>query len=434
VLQRGAGDFLWIDYARLHQVFVLPGGNVVTFVALAALDFLHHDRAFDTGVVRQRARRILHGALDDIHADALVVVLRFDRIHRRQATQQRDPAAGHNPFFDGRAGRVQRIFDPCFLFLHLGLGGRPNVDDGDATGELGQPFLQLLAVVFGRGLFDLPANLIHAALDFGALAVALNERGVFPVHRDVLDPAEFFQSQALQLDAEVFADEFAAGQDGDVFAQGFAPITEARGFDGTHIERATEFVHHERGQGFAFDIFRDDQERFGGFGHLFEQREHVFEAADLLLVIENIAILEPHLHRLGIGDEVGRQITLVELHSFHHVERGVDGLRFLNRDGAVFADLVHRVGDDLANGGVPVGGNGGDLFDFRFVLHLLGDVVDLLDGRGDRLIDAALDADRVGAGSDVLQPFAEDRLGQDCGGGGAVAGVVTGLAGDFADP
>jgi hypothetical protein len=115
-------------------------------------------------------------------------------IHRGQATQQSHAAARHNAFFDGRAGCVQRIFDAGFLFLHLGLGGSPNVDDGDATGELGQAFLQLLFVVIGRGLFDLPANLIHAALDFGAPAVAFDEGGVFLVHRDVLDAAEFFQS------------------------------------------------------------------------------------------------------------------------------------------------------------------------------------------------------------------------------------------------
>ena len=55
------------------------------------------------------------------------------------------------------------------------------------------------------------------------------------------------------------------------------------------------------------------------------------------------------------------------------------------------------------------------------------------DGGLDGLVDAALDADRVRAGGDVLQAFAVDRLGQNGRGGGAVAGDVAGLAGDFAD-
>ena len=51
----------------------------------------------------------------------------------------------------------------------------------------------------------------------------------------------------------------------------------------------------------------------------------------------------------------------------------------------------------------------------------------------DGLVDAALDAHRVGAGGDVLGAFAQDRLGQHGRGGGAVAGDVGGLARDFAD-
>ncbi len=36
----------------------------------------------------------------------------------------------------------------------------------------------------------------------------------------------------LELDAEVFGDELAAGEDGDVFQHGLAAIAEARGLDG----------------------------------------------------------------------------------------------------------------------------------------------------------------------------------------------------------
>src|SRR5207245_5470440 len=88
---------------------------------------------------------------------------------------------------------------------------------------------------------------------------------------------------------------------------------------------------------------------------------------------------------------------------------------------------------DFADGGVPVGGHGGHLLDFFLFLHLLGDAIQLLDGGFDRLGDAALNADGVGAGSDKLETLAIDGLSQDGGGGGAIAGGVAGLAGDFAD-
>ena len=52
---------------------------------------------------------------------------------------------------------------------------------------------------------------------------------------------------------------------------------------------------------------------------------------------------------------------------------------------------------------------------------------------GDGLLDAALERDRVGAGGDVAQPLADERLGQDGRGRRAVAGHVVGLLGDFLD-
>ena len=91
-----------------------------------------------------------------------------------------------------------------------------------------------------------------------------------------------------------------------------------------------------------------------------------------------------------IRHEVRREIALVELHAFDEVERRLDALGFFDRDRAVLADLVHRVGDDLADRRIPVGGNGGDLGDLRAVLDLLADLCELGDDRFDGLADAAL--------------------------------------------
>ena len=55
-------------------------------------------------------------------------------------------------------------------------------------------------------------------------------------------------------------------------------------------------------------------------------------------------------------------------------------------------------------------------------------VDDLVDG----LLDAALERQRVGAGGDVLQALADDRLGEHGRGRGAVAGDVVGRRGDLA--
>ena len=57
----------------------------------------------------------------------------------------------------------------------------------------------------------------------------------------------------------------------------------------------------------------------------------------------------------------------------------------------------------------------------------------MLHGCVHRLLDAALNANRIRARSDEFQTFPVNRLGEQCGSGGAIAGIVAGFAGDFTD-
>src|SRR6266540_5340268 len=75
VLQGSARDLFGVNNARFDEVFVFAGGHIEAFVALALLDFLDHDRAFVAAVEGEPLRRIFDGALDDVHADALVVIV-----------------------------------------------------------------------------------------------------------------------------------------------------------------------------------------------------------------------------------------------------------------------------------------------------------------------------------------------------------------------
>src|SRR5690606_16078836 len=117
-------------------------------------------------------------------------------------------------------------------------------------------------------------------------------------------------------------------------------------------------------------------------------------------------------------------------HALDDVELGVEGLRLLDGDDAVAADLVHGVGDQLADLGV-VGGDRGDLGDGLAVLDRAGELLDAGDGGLDGLVDAALQGQRAGAGGHVAEALADDRLAEHRGGRGAVTGDLVGLAGDL---
>src|SRR5439155_8158856 len=113
----------------------------------------------------------------DLQPDELVAG-ELQTVERLGAAQQRDAAAGHDAFFDRRLRRVHRILDARLLFLHLGLGGRANLDDRDAAHELRQPLLQLLAVVVRRRVLDLYTQLLDAALNGLGRARAFDDRRV----------------------------------------------------------------------------------------------------------------------------------------------------------------------------------------------------------------------------------------------------------------
>ncbi len=71
-----------------------------------------------------------------------------------------------------------------------------------------------------------------AALDVGLLAGAFDDDGVVLVDLDLLGPAQVLERDVFELDAEVFEDGLAAGEDGDVFEHGLAAIAVAGGLDG----------------------------------------------------------------------------------------------------------------------------------------------------------------------------------------------------------
>ena len=119
----------------------------------------------------------------------------------------------------------------------------------------------------------------------------------------------------------------------------------------------------------------------------------------------------------------GRQVALVELHALGELEIEAEGLALLDVHDAVLADLLDRVGDDVADLALARrdGGDPGDILPAR---DLLGLRLEVLDHRVDGPLDPALERHRVRASGNVLEALADDRLGEHGRGGGAVTGDV----------
>ena len=270
---------------------------------------------------------------------------------------------------------MHSVLDASFLFFHLGLGCRAHLDLSHAADQLRQPLLELLAVVVGGSLLNLGADLLHAAFDFGGLARAFDDRGVVLVHGDLLGPAQVIELDVLELDAQVFGHRLAAGQCGDIFEHRLPPVAEAGRFHRAALKRPAQLVYDQCRQRLALDFLGDNQQWLARFGDLLEQGQQVLHRADLLLVNQDERIFNHALHPVGVGDEVGREVSAIELHPLDHFQGRLHGPRFLDRDDAVFADFLHRFGDDRADGVVVVGGNRADLCDHR-ALNGFGELVE----------------------------------------------------------
>ena len=162
-----------------------PDRLVLAFEQLA-----RNDRAVVAGVLGDLANRRIERLADDIDAARLVVVLALQPLERLGRVEQRSAAARDDAFLDRGAGRVERVVDAVLALLDLDLGRAADLDHGNAAGELGEPLLQLLAVIVGGRVLDLLADRLGARLDRLVRAGAIDDGRVVLVDGDALGGAE----------------------------------------------------------------------------------------------------------------------------------------------------------------------------------------------------------------------------------------------------
>ncbi len=338
-----------------------------------------------------------------------------------------------NAFFDSSAGCVQSVINAVLTLFHFNFGCTTNADHGNTTGQLGQTLLQFFLVVVGSCVFDLTADLSHAAFDVGLGTATVNDCGVFLGDRNALGCAEHVEGHVFQLDAEVFGNNCTTGQDSDVFQHGFTAVTEARSFYSSDLQATAQLVDNQRCKRFAFNVFSNDDQRLAGLNNGFEDRQHWLKRGELLLVKKDQRVIHLGDHLVRVGDEVRRQVTAVELHAFYDFKFGFQGLGFFDGDDTFIADLVHGLGDHVTNFFFAVCGDGTNLCDLVIRLDLLGVFFQLLDNFGNCLVDTALEVHRVHAGGNALHAFANDGLCENRGSRGAVTCNVVRLGSDFAE-
>ena len=263
------------------------------------------------------------------------------------------------------------------------------------------------------------------------LAGAVDDGGVLFLDQHLLRLAEVVERRLLELQAHFVGDHGSAREHRDVLQHRLAAIAEARRLDGGNLDDAADGVDHERRQRLALDVLGDDQQLAAALRNPLEQREQLADIGDLLVDQEDQRLVELGALALLIVDEVRREVAAIELHALDHFELVLQARALFDGDHAFLADLRHGIRNGLADALVGVRGDRADLRDRLRILAGLGELLQLLGRGGDRQIDAALQVHRIRARGDRLQALADDRLRENRGGGGAVAGLIGGVGRDF---
>ena len=147
---------------------------------------------------------------------------------------------------------------------------------------------------------------------------------------------------------------------------------------------------------------------------------------------ENERIFERDFHALRIGYEIRAEIAAVKLHTLDHFERGLHRLRLFHGDHAIFANLVHCLGNDVADSCIAICRYGADLRN-HVAFNVFLEALDLCDGALHSFVDAAFERHRIRAGGNGLHAFAEDSLREHGCCGCSVTGNVGSLRSYFAN-
>ena len=167
-------------------------------------------------------------------------------------------------------------------------------------------------------------------------------------------------------------------------------------------------------------------------GHSLENRENVLDRGDLHVGDHDERIFEIGRHFLAVGDHVGTDVSLVVLKALGEDELVFARLALVDGDDPVLADLVHRIGDEVADF-LAAGRNGRNRFDVSVGRDGLADLEEFLGDGLASLFHASADEDRVGALLDGVDAAMDHALGKDGRGRRAVTGFFVGLVGDFVD-
>ena len=164
----------------------------------------------------------------------------------------------------------------------------------------------------------------------------------------------------------------------------------------------------------------------------FKNGKHILQGRNLFVVDQNIRSIHFALHFLGIRNEVRRNISPVELHTFYNIDSRIGTFGLFYRDNTFFLYFFHSLGNELANLAIVVGRDTSNRFDFlKIVAYFLSLSLDAFYHFGYGFVDASFQIHGVGSGSYVFKAYVYDGLCQYCCCRCSVTGIIACFRSNF---
>ena len=137
----------------------------------------------------------------------------------------------------------------------------------------------------------------------------------------------------------------------------------------------------------------------------FKNGKHIFQGRNLFVVDQNIRSIHFALHFLGIRNEVRRNISSVELHTFYNIDSRIGTFGLFYRDNTFFLHFLHSLGNELTNLAIVIGRDTSNRFDFlKIVAHFLSLSLDTFYHFGYGFVDASLQIHGLAPAATFLSP------------------------------
>src|SRR5690606_30599952 len=134
-------------------------------------------------------------------------------------------------------------------------------------------------------------------------------------------------------------------------------VAESGSFNGSNFQSTARFVLYQSSESFFFEIFSNNRQRTAALSNFLQDMQNILHGADLLVIDHDVRVLKLSLHFFAVGNEIRRNISSVELHTFHYFHSSFGTFSFFHSNNTFFTHFGKSLRNQFTDGIIVVGRN-----------------------------------------------------------------------------